>query len=322
MGNYTYNNPNQIGLKEASESVGSLADFLKQKQQFQQVQNLANRKQQGEFLEKGISPDASGLTPYGQSQQNTQIAGNEFKTAGYNPASPRSNALTTGLQGLAPGIKTPVGVAAEDLEKVQPTLDTAIKAKSALDVYGKKQGVVQDKVLQTDQSNMRKDPGYSAAQQGLDEGEMAKTMLDQATKNPIAGNVMPIIMAKLQTGSKRVPVQEVAMYGGSKAFDARIAQAMQQATTGTLTTENHDFLSKIVDADTATHRSNKQAAVLRHSLQRSQRTHSPINQSMKELTGEDQNSVLNTGQGVQPPAPPVGFEADIANEIQRRQKAK
>lgn len=42
MGQYTYNNPNSIGLGEGADSIGSLADFLKQKQQFEQKQAQTN----------------------------------------------------------------------------------------------------------------------------------------------------------------------------------------------------------------------------------------------------------------------------------------
>lgn len=115
----------------------------------------------------------------------------------------------------------------ESFETRKGELDQKRK-EGALDVFEK------DKLV----SKLR-DQGASA--------ERAKEMLALARTNPIAAEAAKSMMARASGEVGAMTDQDIARFGGSKSFQARAQQTLEQLNTGRLTPENQAFLSEVAD---------------------------------------------------------------------------
>lgn len=290
----------------------------------QQELELRKKQQLADFLQKGVTPDAAGLTDLGQSKQGAEMAGNKFTQEGYEPASARSQGISQFVGKAPSGMGAPTNIAATDLEKVQPLIDAAIKAKSATDVYGKKQGAVTDKVLQIDQASLNKENSKNedASQAARDLKEMA---VAAKSGSPVDSELLKVAAARAATHGQRVNQQEIQAAGGSQAWLDRSRRAASIAATGVMRPEDADNLIKYADTIEKSAQKGRNDVITRHAMQHAVRTHKSIQQARADLTGE--SPTMNQGQGLQPPGPGVGFDTTppidpIEAEMRRRGKIK
>lgn len=292
----------QITLNEGLNALNTGAAGLRSQNELA----LRQKQQLADFLTKGIKPDASGLNDYGQNVQNTAVATNNFSQAGMDPTSQRSQGLAQFIGKSPSGMGAPQGVAANDLEKVQPILDAAIKAKSAKSIFGEKRNDIENKDLQKDQQGLVADPEFKRARQGINEGKLALGQLDDASSkpdgspgNPISGAAMGIVMAKLKTGTSRLNQNEIMAFGGAKGLEDRLNQSMQQAQNGTLTKENVGFLKQVIQKDLQIHQQTMQQATTERARQRAIRKGIPLSEAINQLSLSDPSQPAQT---TQPPA--------------------
>lgn len=172
---------NQIGNR-----MSDLGMFIGRQNIAQQEQDRLQAQLKGQFLKEGVNPDASGLTPYGQSQQDTQVATNQYTQAGMNPNSSRSQTMADYI-GKISGQSAPVGIGANDIEKVQPAIDTAQKTQAELtrqqsSIDAEKQAQIQQTSEAERLANTYKSPNGKAK---VSVGKNS-TSIEEASPNPMA----------------------------------------------------------------------------------------------------------------------------------------
>lgn len=161
---------------------------------------------------------------------------------------------------------------------------------------------IEMKDMKDDQKALQSDPDYKAATKGLSEIGLAKSQLAQARAgNAVAGNMMPVMVARLSTGGQRLNQQEIKMAGGSQAVGAKIDQAIQQMKDGTLTKENADFVDQLITASEKAEHDNLESVVNRHAIVRASNKGIDPDEAYRQLTGTKRNSgglLQNQPQGL------------------------
>ncbi len=172
------------------------------------------------------------------------------------------------------------------------------------------------------------DKVYQKALSGEAEVNNSMAALDQASGgNPMAGNSIPIVLARLATGGQRLNQTEIQMLGGSKAVGARLSAAIEQAKTGNMTPENINFAKQVVQASARADAANKESAILRHATRAANEQNVDVDDAYERISGfprEQKGLVQNglVGGGAPQAAAPAGPQAPKVGEIQEGHRYK
>jgi hypothetical protein len=314
------------GLLSFANSYQKAKQQDQQNQVNQQYANIAKQRENAGLLGAGMQADEEGNVSYtpeqqqikSEQQQQTQSnldlqkrqadPDSDESKSGYQV---RKNTLNALQKGAGDQI-VPRGMSEMDyqrtvdpfVEKSIPGFSAKIKAQSSEDVANiKNQGASSQKDLKDlkdDQKSLANDPDYKSASNNVQEYGRLKTTLDQAASgNPIASNQMPILIAKFQSGLKRINPQEIAASGGSKALGARVEQAMDEMKAGTISPQNLGFIKQMVEASAKNDLQTLEDVKQRHATVRASNKNIDQDTAYQQLTGQSPKVAqgLLSGQG-------------------------
>lgn len=136
------------------------------------------------------------------------------------------------------------------------------------------------------QNMLNKDKNYQTINGVLQQTESSKELINSATDNPVANNLLPINLVRAVLGnSSRVNIQELKSAKGSQALTDRAAQIGKQMAQGTLTDDNKKWMLDLVGKLEKGANQSKLIIEKNYSKQFSQRTGLPIDESYEKLTG-------------------------------------
>lgn len=92
---------------------------------------------------------------------------------------------------------------------------------------------------------VEKDPVIKKSNEAIASAETILQLVDMSATNPIAAASIPTFMARASGEVGNLSEADKMPFGGSRAIDARIAQAMEQWQRGTLTPENQKFVGDL-----------------------------------------------------------------------------
>ncbi len=284
---------NAVNLSSAGNAISEGLDAYLKAKQMKDQRDFQQQQLSLGAAEKGLIPDQNnpgGFLPGAAAQGKLNYEKNL-----YDPSSP--NALSAeqelrqvyknqkvkdqDLQGLVPS-----GLSAKEYQDKLASAKANNPMVIALGKEASNAGKADKNTWKDYSKRLDSDKVYQKALSGEAEVNNSMAALDQASGgNPMAGNSIPIVMARLATGGQRLNQTEIQMLGGSKAVGARLSAALEQAKTGNMTPENIDFAKRVVQASARADAQNKESAILRHATRAANEQNTDVDEAYERISG-------------------------------------
>jgi len=143
------------------------------------------------------------------------------------------------------------GMTAQEIGDKLPLIDEVMKAKATeaqrQTMMQYQQTIKGQGFLGQAQKSYNTDPLVTKALETKSAMEKVQDMIVQGQSMPVSNDLVSLVLAPALTGVKRFNSVELAATGGGKDLPDRMKQAFTQMTTGKLTPENAQLLSKVAE---------------------------------------------------------------------------